>query len=291
MKLATIRLDGATHAALLVNDRLHVLPYPNVRATLEAHPDPVQTLEPDDSWVISADEASLAPVVADPEKIVCAGLNFRAHADEAGFELPAYPTLFGRYARSLIGPHDDIELPPVSDRADWEAEIAVVVGRAVRQATVEQARQAIAGYAVFNDVSMRDWQIRTTQFLQGKTFEACAPFGPYLVTPEEVDHAEDLALTCSVNGEEMQRSTTADMIFSPADLIAYVSQIITLVPGDVIACGTPSGVGALMDPPRYLRAGDVVTTTIEGLGTLRNTCSDATVPAEGDGNLTATPAT
>jgi acylpyruvate hydrolase len=160
----------------------------------------------------------------------------------------------------------------VSKEADWEAELAVVVGRTVRDATPAQAREAIAGYTVLNDVSIRDYQWRTRQWLAGKTFEATTPAGPVLVTPDEVDHARDLRITCEVDGEVMQHSRTSDLVFRPEDIMSYVSEIITLDPGDLIATGTPGGVGAARDPQVFLRAGQTLRTAVEGIGELVNVC-------------------
>jgi acylpyruvate hydrolase len=162
---------------------------------------------------------------------------------------------------------------------DWEVELGVIVGREVYRADRAAATAAIAGYTVVNDISMRDWQARTSEYFQGKTFQRSTPLGPVLVTPGEVDNARDLEVKCEVSGEVMQLSRTSDMIFDAADLIAYISQIITLDPGDVISMGTPNGVGAFRTPPRFLRDGDVVHTSIEGIGTLVNRCV-AELPAD-----------
>jgi acylpyruvate hydrolase len=214
--------------------------------------------------------ADFAPVVPAPGKILCVGLNYAAHIREMGRELPEFPTLFAKFTPALVGAYDDIVLPAVSDAMDWEAELAVVIGQTVRHASAEAARAAIAGYAVLNDVTARDWQNRTPQWLQGKTFEATTPFGPYLVSPDEA--GEGLTIGCDVDGEQMQRSDTADLVFDPVELVRYISTILTLSPGDVIATGTPGGVGHARTPERYLRDGAVLTTRIEGLGECRNRC-------------------
>ena len=188
-----------------------------------------------------------------------------------GNEPPAYPTVFAKFASALVGAHDDIVLPAVSDAVDYEAELAVIIGRPVRHATAEQAEAAVAGYTVLNDVSARDWQFRTSQFLQGKTFEHTTPLGPWLVTPDELP-AGGWEISTVIDGETRQQSTTAELVFGPVDLVGYLSTIMTLRPGDVIATGTPGGVGHARKPPRYLRPGQVLTTSISGLGELRNTC-------------------
>ncbi|WP_125609997.1 fumarylacetoacetate hydrolase family protein [Specibacter cremeus] len=214
------------------------------------------------------DGAELAAVVPAPGKIICVGHNYRNHIQEMGREIPAYPTLFAKYAESLIGPHDDLALPQESDAVDWEAELAVIIGKPGRRIAVADAACHIAGYAVLNDVSMRDYQFRTIQWLQGKTWEKSTPFGPALVTPDEF--AAGPLMTSAVDGETMQQTPTGDLVFTPEFLVSYISTIITLNPGDVIATGTPGGVGHARDPKVYLQEGQVLTTTIEGLGQLNN---------------------
>jgi acylpyruvate hydrolase len=188
-----------------------------------------------------------------------------------GNAIPEYPTVFAKYAPALIGAHDDIVLPVVSDKVDYEAELTVVIGRPVRHATAEQAGAAIAGYTVLNDVSVRDWQLRTPQFLQGKTFESSTPVGPWLVTTDELP-AGGWEISSTLDGETMQHSNTDQLLFSAIDLICYLSQIVTLNPGDLIATGTPGGVGHARTPPRYLTDGAVLVTAVAGIGELRNTC-------------------
>jgi len=269
MRLATIRTGGLTKAVRLDAGSAVEVGYPDVGALL-ATP----------GWVKHAsgargphhDIASLeyAPVVVRPGKIVCVGINFRSHIAEMGRDAPKFPTLFAKYAEALVGAHDDIMLPRESEAMDWEAELAVVIGAPVRNADEAAADRAIAGYTILNDVTARDWQFRTLQWLQGKTFEATTPFGPELVTPDEA--GADLALTCVVDGETVQSANTGDLVFGPVATIAYVSTILTLQPGDVISLGTPGGVGHARKPPRYLRPGQVLTTVIAGLGECRNTC-------------------
>jgi len=208
-----------------------------------------------------------APPVLRPSKIVCVGLNYRNHILEMGRELPAFPTLFAKYPEALVGPYDPIVLPAhAADAVDWEGEVAVVVGAPARRLDEAAARDAIAGYAVLNDVTMRDYQYRTAQWLQGKTFEATTPFGPWLT----VDQPLTGELRTVVDDEQVQHTRVDDMVFGPAALVAYASQILTLHPGDVIATGTPGGVGHARTPPRYLRPGNRLTTTVTGLGELRN---------------------
>jgi len=211
-------------------------------------------------------DLDLAPVVPRPGKIVCVGHNYRAHIEEMGAEVPEHPTLFAKFAGALIGPRDRLVLPHVSEKVDWEVELALVIGTRLRYADAGAAGGAIAGFTVANDVSVRDWQRRTPQWLQGKTFEATCPLGPALVTPDAVDVAGGLTVRCSVDDRVVQESSTADLLFSPATLVAYISQVITLEPGDVVLTGTPSGVGASRTPPEFLAPGQTLTTAIEGIG-------------------------
>jgi acylpyruvate hydrolase len=221
---------------------------------------------------VPAARASFAPVVLRPSKIICVGLNYREHILETGRELPEYPTLFAKFADTLLGPRDDLVLPAVSERVDWEAELGVVIGRPVHRASRDEAAAAIAGYTVTNDVSMRDWQRRTAQWLQGKAFERTTPAGPYLVTGEEVGDAADLEIRCEVDGAVRQSSRTSDLLFKPADIAAYASQVSTLQPGDLLLTGTPGGVGDARQPPVYLQPGQLLRTVIEGLGECVNRC-------------------
>ena len=213
------------------------------------------------------DGADLAAVVPSPGKIICVGHNYRNHIKEMGREVPEHPTLFAKYAESLIGPNDDLALPQESDTVDWESELAVVIGKSGRRISEADAKDHIAGYAVLNDVSMRDYQFRTIQWLQGKTWEKSTPFGPALVTRDEFSGG---LMTTAVDGEIQQQTPTNDVVFTPEFLVSYISTIITLNPGDVIATGTPGGVGHAQDPKRYLQEGQLLVTTIEGLGQLTN---------------------
>jgi acylpyruvate hydrolase len=270
MRFATIRTDQGTTAARLDGEVLIPLAAADVGELLVAGLG--QIGEREGARPVPVPEADFAPVVPRPGKIICVGLNYRAHILETGRELPDYPTLFAKFADTLLGPGDDLVIPSVSERVDWEVELGVIIGQPVYRATPEQARSAIAGYTVVNDVSMRDWQRRTLQWLQGKMFERSTPAGPYLVTPDEVDDAADLEVICEVDQDVMQQSRTSDLLFDPAEIISYASQAITLRPGDLIATGTPGGVGNAMKPPVYLQPGNVLRTRIEGLGECVNQC-------------------
>jgi acylpyruvate hydrolase len=271
MRFATIRTGAGTTAARLNGDTLTPLDAPDVGALLGADggPDAVRAAG---AGPVLAVEADFAPVVTNPSKVICVGLNYRTHIEETGRELPQYPTLFAKFADTLMGPNDDLAIPAVSDRVDWEAELGVIIGRPVYRADTAEAAGAIAGYTVCNDVSMRDFQRRTLQWLAGKMFQNTTPAGPYLVTPDEVDDARDLEIGCEVDGEVMQLARTSDLLFKPADIVAYVSQAIKLRPGDLLLTGTTGGVGDARKPPVYLRPGQMVRTWIEGIGECVNHC-------------------
>ena len=269
MRFATIRTIDGTTAARLDGDMLVPVAAADVGELLELG---MSVADRPGAAPVPVTAADFAPVVPRPSKVLCVGLNYRTHIAETGREMPDYPTLFAKFADSLLGPRDDLVLPSVSDRVDWEVELGVVIGLPVKRASADEAAAAIAGYTVMNDVSMRDWQRRTLQWLQGKMFERATPAGPYLVTPDEVGDAADLAVMTEIDGVVMQQSRTSDLVFSPAEIVAYASQVITLRPGDLIATGTPGGVGDARKPPVYLRPGNVMRTYIEGLGECVNQC-------------------
>jgi acylpyruvate hydrolase len=272
MRLVTMRTGNGTRAGRLDGDTVTELPFDDVKAVLASGPDWAAMAARATGATRALAGADLAPVVPRPEKIICIGQNYLKHIQEMGAEQPKYPTLFAKYTRALIGPRDDIVLPAASDNVDWEVELAIVIGRETRHVSEGEALGAVAGWTVFNDVSVRDWQRRTGQFLQGKTFERTTPVGPALVTLDEAGDGSDLTLRCEVDGQVMQDSRTSDLLFKPAELIAYISTIITLDPGDIIATGTPSGVGAGRKPPVFLKPGQTVRAVVEGVGELVNTC-------------------
>ncbi len=263
MRLATIRTESGMSAVRIDGDE-----------AVECGASDVGTLLASADWRARAGAAdgprhpladlSYAPVVPRPGKIICVGLNYRSHISEMGRELPKYPTLFAKYPEALIGAFDPLTLPAESDQVDWEVELAVVVGRRVRHANADAAVDAIAGYSIINDVTLRDWQYRTSEWLQGKTFEATAPFGPHLVTTDEI--APNAKISCLIDGEVVQDSTIADLLFGPVDLIRYISTILALDPGDVIATGTTGGVGHARTPPRYLKSGETLVGRIDDIG-------------------------
>ncbi len=230
-------------------------------------------VEPQDAQPrLLADVTVLAPIAA-PSKVICVGLNYRDHAEEAGQPIPQVPVLFPKFANSIAGP-GVVAIPAAVQSCDYEAELAVVIGRRASRVSVSTALDHVAGYCCANDVSARDLQFESPQWLRGKAVDGFLPLGPWLVTADEVGDPQALEISCEVNGEQRQRSSTANMIFGVAELISYISQACTLEPGDVIITGTPFGVGMGFDPPRYLSAGDVVTVTISGLGSLVSTFVD-----------------
>ncbi|MCW0193424.1 MAG: fumarylacetoacetate hydrolase family protein [Rhodococcus sp.] len=275
MRFSTIRTsDGGTSAAVRRRDSWELVDAADVGELVasgrmdEVAANPVGEL--------SEDVVNFAPLVLAPGKIICCGHNYRAHIDEMGREAPQFPTLFAKFADTLVGASDSIDLHPSVSKLDWEAELAVVVGSILRDANRDEAVAGIAGYTVANDISARDWQNRTPQWLQGKAFDSTTPLGPMLVTPHEFDPRSGARIICSVNGEVQQRGSTDDLVFDSADLLSYISTFTTLRPGDVVLTGTPSGVGAAASPPRFLKVGDVVETTIEGIGMLHNTVEHCT---------------
>jgi acylpyruvate hydrolase len=271
MKLATIRHDGRTGAARIDGDTCMLLDAPDLGVWM-AQPDWRERAARAVGETVAWDDATTLSPVPRPGKTVCVGLNYRTHILEMGRELPTYPTLFAKYAEAIIGPFDPIALPPETDAFDWEAELGVVIGGTVRRASEAEAAAAIAGFTVVNDITCRDWQNRTLQWLQGKTFEGTTPVGPVLVTPDELPGGvrPSLTMTCAVDGDEVQRADTGDLVFDPVALVRYVSTMVTLRPGDLIATGTPGGVGHAQQPPRYLTVGQTVVTEIDGIGRLVN---------------------
>ncbi|GAA3062889.1 MULTISPECIES: fumarylacetoacetate hydrolase family protein [Actinomycetes] len=271
MRLATVRLHGDPTTRRVVAD--HGAGWTLLDTALSSvsellrHPDwQGQASGP---RVDEQDIIAFENPVQDPEKVICCGLNYRNHILEMGRELPEFPTLFAKFADTLTGPTSAIS-PPAAAALDWEAELAVVIGAELFQASSEQAKDGIAGYTVSNDISMRDWQRRTLQWFQGKAHDATTPVGPVVVTADAMDPAQGLRITCAVNGEIVQDSTTDQLVFDCPALVAYVSHFTRLRPGDLILTGTPGGVGMGMEPPQFLADGDLVTTAVEGIGALEN---------------------
>jgi 2,4-didehydro-3-deoxy-L-rhamnonate hydrolase len=214
--------------------------------------------------------ARLGPPIARPSKIICIGLNYRDHAAETGSPVPAEPVLFFKSTTSLVGPNDPVVIPQGAHKVDWEVELAVVIGKRASYVSKDRAREFVAGYALHNDYSERAFQLeRGGQWVKGKSADTFAPLGPFLATPDEIPDPASLGMWLKVNGQYRQKSTTANMVFGVPALVSYVSEFMTLLPGDVISTGTPAGVALGMKPPVYLRPGDVVELGIERLGESR----------------------
>lgn len=223
-----------------------------------------------DRCPVLPDTTRLGPPVGQVSKIVCVGLNYAQHAKESGMEVPKEPVLFFKATSALCGPNDDIIIPRNSKKTDWEVELAVVIGQRASYVDEANAMNHVAGYMVHNDVSERAFQLEQSgQWVKGKSCDTFAPIGPYLGTPDEVPDPHNLHLWLKVNGEVVQDSTTADLVFNIPYLVHYISQYMTLLPGDIISTGTPFGVGLGLDPQRYLKPGDVVELGIDGLGSCR----------------------
>lgn len=280
MRLITYRTEDGTKAGVVGATEVTPLTCPDVGSLLAAaEAAEVSPTEAVSSGICAAagepialSRLDLAPVVTNPGKVLCVGLNYRPHILEMGHDEPDHPTLFNKWADTLLGPADDLEIPAEVALLDWEVELVIVIGRTVRRAAPDEAAAAIAGFTVGNDISARDWQNRTSQFLQGKVWERSSPIGPWMVTVDEVGPTPDLEVTCTVSGTRMQRGRTSELIFDPPTLVAYASTFMTLSPGDLIFTGTPGGVGFGRTPPIGLAVGDELITTIEGIGSLRNTC-------------------
>jgi 2,4-didehydro-3-deoxy-L-rhamnonate hydrolase len=219
---------------------------------------------------VPADSVRLGAPVPRPGQIICVGLNYKDHADEQGVEYPKAPLLFAKSPLAAAGPQDDVVYPAGVEQLDYEVELGVIIGRKAKQVPAADATSCIAGYCVFNDVSARCCQFGDKQWFRGKSFDTFAPFGPALVTPDEVPDPQNLALSCTVNGIVRQNSNTSRMIHPVARIIEHITRGITLMPGDVVATGTPSGVGMYMKPPGLLKRGDVIELEVQGLGKVVN---------------------
>jgi 2-keto-4-pentenoate hydratase/2-oxohepta-3-ene-1,7-dioic acid hydratase in catechol pathway len=284
MRLATIQTPFGPRAAVHVGDR-----FIDLHASDERLPTSVRQLLAIDAATRSAaidaackkkgavgydeDKVKLLAPVNDPQKIVCVGLNYKDHAAESGVPIPREPVLFSKFPTALIGQAENIVLPRVSAKVDYEAELVIVIGKRGRHLTPENSSGCIAGYTVGHDVSARDWQLEKDgkQWMAGKTFDTFAPCGPVIVTSDEVNDPHNLPISLRLNGKTMQSSNTNQMIFRANQIVAYISQVFTVEPGDLIFTGTPPGVGMAQKPdPLWLKAGDVVEVEIKGLGLLRN---------------------
>ena len=269
MRLVSFESDAGPRAGVLLNGRVEpVAGERTMEAVLAAGPlDGLET----GGESLALDEVTLLPPLTRPGKIVCIGLNYRAHAEEQGKEAPETPAIFAKFANALVGPGRTLTLPPWTENVDYEAEVAFVIGARASGVLEADALDYIAGYTLFNDLSARDYQFRTPQWMPGKIFDGAAPCGPALVTPDEAGPHDAIGIGLTLNGETMQESSTADLVHSIPALVAYLSRLMTLEPGDLVATGTPSGVGMHRDPPVWLRAGDEVKVTSPQLGVLETT--------------------
>jgi 2-keto-4-pentenoate hydratase/2-oxohepta-3-ene-1,7-dioic acid hydratase in catechol pathway len=281
MRLATLSTPTGPRPAALVGDR-----YVDLVAADPRLPASVRQIISDPALLGCAREAAAKPQAAsvpaaaakllapipDPQKIVCVGLNYRDHAAESGMAIPREPVLFSKFPSALIGHGEAIVVPQVSSKTDYEAELVIVIGKAGRRISEAAAMDHVAGYSVGHDVSARDWQLEKDgkQWMVGKTFDTFAPVGPTLVTKDEVPNPHKLGIRLRLNGKTMQESNTEQMIFSVAQVVAYLSVVFTLEPGDLVFTGTPPGIGHALKPPVYLKPGDVTEVEIDDLGTLRN---------------------
>jgi acylpyruvate hydrolase len=274
MRIVSFRRDGKISYGWLEGDELADLPgldpqlppaLNDALPTLRDYVPPAGTRK-----TVSLSDVTLLPVIPSPQKIICIGVNYADHAAETGQAPPPYPTVFAKFANTLAASGDPIVLPPASTMPDYEGELAVVIGRPGRQIAEQDALDYVAGYTAFNDVSARDFQGHTSQWTMGKSPDTFGPLGLALVTADEIPDPQKLELRTTVNGEVLQQASTADMVFTVRQLIAYLSQTMTLLPGDVIATGTPSGIGAARTPPRFLRPGDSIVISIDGVTELTN---------------------
>lgn len=267
MRIVTFRREGVVQHGIRSGEAISVCADAPSAVELALNPSRFDATEE-----VPFEDVELLCPVPRPGKVICIGLNYRAHAVEGGNPIPDYPAVFMRGPTSLLPPGGSMIYPECSDKLDYEAELAVVIGRTATAVSVADALDHVAGYSCFNDGSVRDYQRRSTQWTMGKNFDATGAFGPDLVTPDELPAgASGLRLVARLNGQIMQDSNTADMIFDVATLISILSEAMTLEPGDVIATGTPSGVGYARTPPVFMRPGDVCEIEIEGIGTLTNT--------------------
>ena len=277
MRLVTFDAGGHPRAALLRDDRVYDIwgeAFAHMRAddrTIEVILeggllDEVEPVDGDDG--VPVDGLPLLSPVTRPGKLICIGLNYRAHAEEQGAEPPETPTFFAKFRNALAAPGATVPLPPWSERVDYEAEVAFVIRDRCKDVREADAPDHVAGYMLLNDLSARDYQFKTPQWMPGKTFDGAAPCGPALVTPDEAGPHDQIEIELTLNGERMQKSSTADLVHSVPALIAYLSKLMTLEPGDVISTGTPAGVGSLRDPEVRLKAGDEVVISSPQLGVL-----------------------
>jgi 2-keto-4-pentenoate hydratase/2-oxohepta-3-ene-1,7-dioic acid hydratase in catechol pathway len=277
MRLVTFSAGDRPQPGLVANHKVIELPYPDLVAFLEDGDRGRQAAlklagNPSAAAMHPLSAVKLLAPLPKPPKFICIGLNYRDHAIESGLPIPATPTVFAKYSNAVIGPGDTIQIPKVSQEVDYEAELAFVIGRRGKDVAPAQWKDCVFGYTIVNDVSARDFQRATSQWVIGKTFDTFAPMGPELVSADEIADPHSLRISCEVNGRVLQDSSTSQLIFRIPELVAYLSQVMTLEPGDIVSTGTPPGVGFARKPPVFLQSGDEVVVKVEGLGELRNRC-------------------
>jgi len=279
MRLLTFEADGKVRPGVLLETNgifdLSTAGFSSMLDVIEANSGNFQDLKnvlpeasTDTAYSLSTVKV-LAPIPK-PRKLICVGLNYLDHAKETGSEIPSVPTIFNKFATAVIAPGENIILPKVSKAPDYEAEFAFIIGRGGRHIAAESWKEHVFGYTIINDVSARDYQRATTQWLMGKTFDTFAPMGPWIVTADAIPDPHNLDIRLEINGETLQDSNTRELIFKIPDLIAFLSSVFTLEPGDIVSTGTPAGVGVARKPPRFLRSGDEVVVKIPAIGELRN---------------------
>jgi 2-keto-4-pentenoate hydratase/2-oxohepta-3-ene-1,7-dioic acid hydratase in catechol pathway len=278
MRFVTFEREGYTEPGVLVDGQvigIRGAGFESVISVIAGGEDAMDRLmrwvdSPPGLEILAPDKAPLAAPIPRPPKIICIGLNYRDHAAESKMPIPEVPTVFAKFPTSVIGPRKPIVLPKASTRPDYEAEFAVVIGKGGRHIPEDRWRDHVFGYTILNDVSARDFQMATSQWMIGKTFDTFAPMGPWIVTADEIEDPHNLGISLTLSGDLMQNSNTQNLIFKLPQLIAHLSSVFTLEPGDIIATGTPAGVGFARKPPRYLMPGDEVRIAIQGIGELVN---------------------
>lgn len=269
MRLVTYDAGQGPRAGLLREGEVLEVNAPSLRALLAAGP--LGNVETGAATPLA--DVSLLPPVPDPEKLICVGLNYLSHAEEGGVEAPETPTFFAKFANALV-PGGTVALPAYSQKVDYEAEVAFVIGRRAKDVPEERALDHIAGYTLLNDLSARDYQFMTPQWMPGKVFDGSAPCGPALVTPDEAGAHDAIEITLTLNGEVMQSDSTAGLVHSIPVLVAYLSKLMTLEPGDIVSTGTPAGVGSVKQPRVWLKPGDEIVIDSPTLGTLRTSLAE-----------------
>jgi 2-keto-4-pentenoate hydratase/2-oxohepta-3-ene-1,7-dioic acid hydratase in catechol pathway len=276
VRLVTYDAGQGPRAGVLRGEEVLEVNAPSLRALLAAGPlDDVDTGE-----AAPLADVSLLPPIPDPGKLICIGLNYRSHAEEGGVEAPETPTFFAKFANALVPAGTTVPLPAYSRKVDYEAEVAFVIGRRARDVAEERALDHIAGYTLLNDLSARDYQFMTPQWMPGKVFDGSAPCGPALVTPDEAGPHDAIEITLTLNGEVMQSDSTAGLVHSIPVLVTYLSKLMTLEPGDIVSTGTPAGVGSVRQPRVWLKPGDEIVIDSPTLGTLRTSLAESVLGTE-----------